>query len=94
MTTLNLPAFRGRLLRATSQLPSSRWGSVAGVARLLGFFRPLVSAHRQVRRRPPLAGQTHEFTHCYDSERKEPEAKGVAQAERLAKLSCRYPEAR
>jgi len=47
-----------------------------------------------VRRRPPLAGQTHEFTHCYDSERKEPEAKGVAQAERLAKLSCRYPEAR
>jgi len=47
-----------------------------------------------VRRRPPVAGQTNEFTHCYDSERKELAAEGVAQAERLAKLSCRYPEAR
>ena len=36
----------------------------------------------------------NEFTHCYDSERKELEARGIAQAERLAKLSCRYPEVR
>jgi hypothetical protein len=36
----------------------------------------------------------NEFTRCYDSEKKELETKGVAQAERLAKLTCKYPEAR
>ena len=33
-----------------------------------------------------------DFTQCYDTQKKELEAKGVAQAARLAKLSCSYPE--
>jgi len=33
-----------------------------------------------------------DFTQCYDRQKKELEAKGVAQADRLAKLSCKYPE--
>jgi hypothetical protein len=33
-----------------------------------------------------------EFTKCHDIQKKELEAKGVTQADRLAKLSCEYPE--
>ena len=35
---------------------------------------------------------SNEFTRCYDKEKKELESKGVLQATRLAKLSCKYPE--
>ena len=36
----------------------------------------------------PLA----DFTKCYEKEKKELEAKGVQNAARLAKLSCKYPD--
>ena len=35
---------------------------------------------------------SNEFTRCYDKEKKELEAKGLSQATRLAKLSCKYPD--
>lgn len=35
---------------------------------------------------------SNDFTRCYDKEKKELESKGVAQATRLAKLSCKYPQ--
>lgn len=35
---------------------------------------------------------SNEFTRCYDKEKKELESKGVSQATRLAKLSCKYPD--
>ena len=34
----------------------------------------------------------NEFEKCYDSQKKELEAKGVVKADRLAKLSCEHPE--
>jgi hypothetical protein len=34
----------------------------------------------------------NDFTRCYEKEKKELEAKGVAAATRVAKLSCKYPE--
>ena len=34
---------------------------------------------------------SNEFTRCYDKEKKELEARGLSQATRLAKLSCKYP---
>ena len=37
---------------------------------------------------------SNDFTRCYDEEKRELEAKGVADATRLAKLSCKYPEAK
>ena len=35
---------------------------------------------------------SNDFTRCYDGERKALEARGVAEASRLAKLSCKYPD--
>jgi hypothetical protein len=35
---------------------------------------------------------SNDFTQCYDTQKKELESKGVTQAGRLAKLSCKYPE--
>jgi hypothetical protein len=35
---------------------------------------------------------SNDFTRCYDGEKKKLDAKGVVEADRLAKLSCKYPE--
>jgi len=35
---------------------------------------------------------SNDFTQCYDTQKKELQAKAVAQADRLAKLSCKYPD--
>jgi hypothetical protein len=37
---------------------------------------------------------SNDFTRCYDEEKRKLEANRVAEATRLAKLSCKYPEAK
>jgi len=53
-----------------------------------GVITPTYTFDKAGERMPPA----DDFTRCYDGEKKKLDAKGVVEAARLAKLSCKYPQ--